>query len=172
MMLTINRFVADMKLAHYLHIAPRTLFMAQGLATLVGAIVQCGVTVFMITRIDGVCTSDAPGGFTCPHGRVTYSSSLIWGMSFPSVALCSVHLKLTLNRSSRTPENLLRWPNLQQSTMVLPRRPRRRAGHVYFGPKMEAIQLYLLACCLWGYESRSPGDRDKFLIVVGCERCF
>ncbi|KAE8152880.1 OPT oligopeptide transporter protein-domain-containing protein [Aspergillus avenaceus] len=76
-------FVADMKLAHYLHIAPRTLFLAQGLATLVGAIVQCGVTVFMITRIDGVCTSDAAGGFTCPHGRVTYSSSLIWGALGP-----------------------------------------------------------------------------------------
>lgn len=78
--LTCCRFVADMKLAHYLHIAPRTLFAAQGLATLVGAIVQCGVTVFMITRVGGVCTPDAEGSFTCPHGRVTYSSSLIWGM--------------------------------------------------------------------------------------------
>ncbi|KAJ6100288.1 hypothetical protein N7467_001823 [Penicillium canescens] len=76
-------FVADMKLAHYMHIAPRTLFVAQGLATLVGAIVQCGVTVFMITRIKGVCTSDAEGDFTCPHGRVTYSSSLIWGAIGP-----------------------------------------------------------------------------------------
>jgi len=68
-----------MKLAHYLHIAPRTVFLAQGLATLVGAIVQCGVTVFMITRIDGMCSSDNSSGYTCPHGRVTYSSSLIWG---------------------------------------------------------------------------------------------
>ncbi|KAK5805807.1 hypothetical protein VI817_000065 [Penicillium citrinum] len=76
-------FVADMKLAHYLHIAPRTLFVAQGLATLIGAIVQCGVTVFMITRIEGVCTTDAAGNFTCPHGRVTYSSSLIWGAVGP-----------------------------------------------------------------------------------------
>ncbi|KNG82706.1 oligopeptide transporter [Aspergillus nomiae NRRL 13137] len=76
-------FVADMKLAHYLHIAPRTLFLAQGLATLIGAIVQCGVTVFMITRIDGICTPNANGGFTCPHGRVTYSSSLIWGALGP-----------------------------------------------------------------------------------------
>jgi hypothetical protein len=73
------RFVADMKLAHYMHIAPRLLFVAQGLATLIGAIVQCGVTVFMITRIDGVCTPEAEGNFICPHGKVTYSSSLIWG---------------------------------------------------------------------------------------------
>ncbi|THC90533.1 hypothetical protein EYZ11_009996 [Aspergillus tanneri] len=35
-------FVADMKLAHYLHIPPRILFLAQGLATLIGAAVQCG----------------------------------------------------------------------------------------------------------------------------------
>lgn len=77
------RFVADMKLAHYLHIAPRTLFVAQGMATLVGAVVQCGVTVFMITRIRGVCTPEAEGGFTCPHGQVTYSSSLIWGKCRP-----------------------------------------------------------------------------------------
>ncbi|RHZ53120.1 small oligopeptide transporter, OPT family [Aspergillus thermomutatus] len=76
-------FVADMKLAHYLHIAPRTLFMAQGLATLVGAIVQCGVSVFMITRFDDICTPEADGGFTCPHGRVTYSASLIWGALGP-----------------------------------------------------------------------------------------
>ncbi|KAJ5729537.1 uncharacterized protein N7483_004045 [Penicillium malachiteum] len=77
-------FVADMKLAHYLHIPPRILFAAQGLATLVGAIVQCGVTVFMITRIDGICTADADGNFSCPHGRVTYSSSLIWGVIGPA----------------------------------------------------------------------------------------
>ncbi|KKK24716.1 oligopeptide transporter [Aspergillus rambellii] len=76
-------FVADMKLAHYLHIAPRTLFAAQGLATLIGAVVQCGVTVFMLTHIDGICTRDAEGGFSCPHGMVTYSSSLIWGVLGP-----------------------------------------------------------------------------------------
>lgn len=68
-----------MKFAHYLHIAPRTLFFAQGLATLVGAVVQCGVTVFMITRFDGICRPDADGDFICPHGLVTYSSSIIWG---------------------------------------------------------------------------------------------
>ncbi|RAH43933.1 small oligopeptide transporter, OPT family [Aspergillus brunneoviolaceus CBS 621.78] len=76
-------FVADMKLAHYLHIAPRTLFIAQGMATLIGAVVQCGVTVFMITRIHSVCTPKAAGGFSCPHGAVTYSSSLIWGALGP-----------------------------------------------------------------------------------------
>ncbi|KAL2830529.1 OPT oligopeptide transporter protein-domain-containing protein [Aspergillus cavernicola] len=77
-------FVADMKLAHYLHIPPRTLFFAQGLATLIGAIVQCGVTVFMITNFDNICTPNADGNFICPHGLVTYSSSLIWGALGPA----------------------------------------------------------------------------------------
>lgn len=68
-----------MKLAHYLHIAPRTLFFAQGIATVVGALVQAGVTIYILTNVDGVCSTNAPNGYTCPHGRVTYSSSLIWG---------------------------------------------------------------------------------------------
>ncbi|KAJ9285646.1 hypothetical protein DTO027B5_6445 [Paecilomyces variotii] len=76
-------FVADMKLAHYLHIAPRAVFLAQGIATLVGAIVQTGVTVFMITRIKGICASKDNNGYSCPHGEVTYSSSLIWGALGP-----------------------------------------------------------------------------------------
>ncbi|KAL1985003.1 hypothetical protein VTN96DRAFT_8456 [Rasamsonia emersonii] len=77
-------FVADMKLAHYLHIAPRTLFFAQGIATVVGALVQAGVTIYILTNVDGVCSTNAPNGYTCPHGRVTYSSSLIWGALGPS----------------------------------------------------------------------------------------
>lgn len=100
------RFVADTKLAHYLHIAPRTLFAAQGIATLIGALVQCGVAVFMLTRIAGVCTPEAEGNFTCPHGRVTYSSSPIWGKrrtliySLNLVAKCAKWILTCLQVSS------------------------------------------------------------------------
>lgn len=38
-------FAADMKMGHYLKIPPRTLFWAQGLATILGAITQVGVTL-------------------------------------------------------------------------------------------------------------------------------
>lgn len=38
-------FAQDMKLGHYLKIAPRTLFMAQGTATILGALTQVGVTL-------------------------------------------------------------------------------------------------------------------------------
>jgi phage shock protein PspC (stress-responsive transcriptional regulator) len=70
-----------MKLAHYLHIPPRMVFLAQGLATLIGALTQCGVTVYMVTRVHNICAMNNEDGYTCPHGRVTYSSSLIWGLS-------------------------------------------------------------------------------------------
>jgi hypothetical protein len=72
-------FIADQKLGHYLHIPPRSVFVAQGIATLIGALVQAGVTIRILQRVRGVCSTDAPAGYTCPHGRVTYSSSLIWG---------------------------------------------------------------------------------------------
>lgn len=74
------RFIADQKLGHYFHIPPRTVFLAQGTATLVGALVQAGLTLGVLEGVPNVCTSKQSGGYTCPHGTVTYSSSLIWGM--------------------------------------------------------------------------------------------
>ncbi|KAI5925218.1 small oligopeptide transporter [Camillea tinctor] len=76
-------FAADMKLGHYLKIPPRTLFFAQGLATVLGALTQTGVTLWMLGNVDGICDSDQPNGFTCPVGRTVYSSSVIWGLVGP-----------------------------------------------------------------------------------------
>lgn len=53
--------------------------MAQGLATLVGALVQAGLTIGVLDGVNNVCTSAQSDGYSCPHGQVTYSSSLIWG---------------------------------------------------------------------------------------------
>lgn len=72
------------KLAHYLKIPPRTLFFAQGLATILGALTQVGVTLWMLGNIDGICTDDQPNGFTCPNGETVYSSSIIWGLIGPA----------------------------------------------------------------------------------------
>ena len=38
-------FAQDMKLGHYLKIPPRTVFIAQGFAAVLGALTQCGVTL-------------------------------------------------------------------------------------------------------------------------------
>ncbi|KAI1490250.1 small oligopeptide transporter [Biscogniauxia mediterranea] len=76
-------FAADMKLGHYLKIPPRTLFFAQGLATVLGALTQTGVTLWMLGNVEGICDADQPNGFTCPVGRTVYSSSVIWGLVGP-----------------------------------------------------------------------------------------
>ncbi|OTA85845.1 hypothetical protein M434DRAFT_82435 [Hypoxylon sp. CO27-5] len=77
-------FAADMKLGHYLKIPPRTLFFAQGLATILGALTQVGVTLWMLGNVPDICSSDQPNGFSCPQGRTVYSSSVIWGLVGPS----------------------------------------------------------------------------------------
>ncbi|GFF31296.1 glutathione transporter 1 [Aspergillus lentulus] len=76
-------FAMDMKLGHYLKIPPRLLFVAQGTATILGALTQAGVTLWMLANIDGICTEDQPDGFSCPNGRTVYSSSVIWGLVGP-----------------------------------------------------------------------------------------
>ncbi|KAJ5546140.1 hypothetical protein N7494_003725 [Penicillium frequentans] len=77
-------FAMDMKLAHYLKVPPRTTFFAQGIATILGALTQAGVTIWMLGNIDGICQTDQADSFTCPNGRTVYSSSVIWGLVGPS----------------------------------------------------------------------------------------
>lgn len=72
------------KLAHYLKIPSRTLFFAQGLGTILGALTQVGVTLWMLGNVDGICDDDQPNGFTCPNGLTVYSSSIIWGLIGPA----------------------------------------------------------------------------------------
>lgn len=129
-----------MKLAHYLHIAPRTVFWAQGIATAVGAIVQCGVTVFLITHIDGICEINAAGGYTCPHGRVTYSSSLIWGKFCDLGPANSYTTNIALYRRLGTREKLLSRSTLWQLAVFLPRRPCRHSPDMSFISQMEDLQ--------------------------------
>lgn len=76
-------FAMDMKLAHYLKVPPRTCFVAQFVATILGALTQAGVTLWMLGNISGICESDQADGFTCPNGRTVYSSSVIWGLVGP-----------------------------------------------------------------------------------------
>jgi hypothetical protein len=37
----------------------------------------------MLGHIENICSSDQSNGFTCPHGRATFSSSVIWGAIGP-----------------------------------------------------------------------------------------
>ncbi|KAI9708754.1 MAG: hypothetical protein M1820_003709 [Bogoriella megaspora] len=76
-------FAQDMKLGHYLKVAPRTIFFAQGTATILGALTQTGVVLWMLGNINDICTEDQSDGFSCPNGRTTFSSSVIWGLIGP-----------------------------------------------------------------------------------------
>lgn len=77
-------FAQDQKLGHYFKIAPRTVFWAQGFATILGGLTQTGVTLWMLGNIQDVCSSDQPDSFTCPNGRTVFSSSVIWGLVGPA----------------------------------------------------------------------------------------
>ncbi|KXT13426.1 hypothetical protein AC579_9906 [Pseudocercospora musae] len=76
-------FAQDQKLGHYFKVAPRTVFFAQGFATVLGALCQTGVTLWMLGNINDICSSDQKDSFTCPNGRTVFSSSVIWGLVGP-----------------------------------------------------------------------------------------
>ncbi|KAI2782836.1 small oligopeptide transporter [Daldinia loculata] len=77
-------FVSDLKFGHYMKIPPRTMFMAQVVATTVSCFIQIAVLNFALGNIEGVCELTQPQRFTCPGGRVFFSASVIWGLIGPS----------------------------------------------------------------------------------------
>ncbi|KAK1250003.1 hypothetical protein MKX08_010006 [Trichoderma sp. CBMAI-0020] len=76
-------FVSDLKFGHYMKIPPRTMFMAQVVATTYSCIIQVLVLNTALNIIPDVCDEQQPERFTCPGGRVFYSASVIWGLIGP-----------------------------------------------------------------------------------------
>lgn len=76
-------FAQDMKLGHYMKVAPRLLFSAQLFATIWGSIVQIGVLRWSYGAIDNLCERGQSSGYTCPNGRVFFNASVIWGAIGP-----------------------------------------------------------------------------------------
>jgi OPT family oligopeptide transporter len=77
-------FVSDLKFGHYMKIPPRTMFMAQVVATTLSCFIQIAVLNFALSNIDGVCERTQPQKFSCPGGRVFFSASVIWGLIGPA----------------------------------------------------------------------------------------
>ncbi|KAI1805642.1 small oligopeptide transporter [Daldinia bambusicola] len=77
-------FVSDLKFGHYMKIPPRTMFMAQVVATTFSCFIQVAVLNFALGNIEGVCELTQPQRFTCPGGRVFFSASVLWGLIGPS----------------------------------------------------------------------------------------
>jgi hypothetical protein len=70
-------FVSDLKFGHYMKIPPRTMFMAQVVATTVSCFIQVLVLNFALRNIPGVCEPTQPEHFTCPGGRVFFSGTFL-----------------------------------------------------------------------------------------------
>lgn len=79
-------FLSDFKLGHYMKIPPRSMFIVQGLGTVIAALLNVMVSWWMLNSIDNICdTSALPSGspWTCPNDRVFYNASVIWGLVGP-----------------------------------------------------------------------------------------
>ncbi|KAF5704858.1 OPT family small oligopeptide transporter [Fusarium globosum] len=77
-------FASDMKLGLYMKIPRRTLFVAQLTACIVGSLTQNAVVLWMLHHVKDICESDQPNKYTCPQGRVNFSSSIVWGAVGPA----------------------------------------------------------------------------------------
>ncbi|KAK0720170.1 OPT oligopeptide transporter protein-domain-containing protein [Lasiosphaeris hirsuta] len=75
-------FSADLKLAHYLKIAPRFTFWAQMVPTLVSTFISVGVLQYQV-HIENICTSEAPFRFTCPGVNTFFTAAVFWGTVGP-----------------------------------------------------------------------------------------
>ncbi|KAM7189257.1 putative opt family small oligopeptide transporter [Rhypophila sp. PSN 637] len=77
-------FVSDLKFGHYMKIPPRTMFMAQVVATTFSCFIQIMTLNYALKTIPEVCTPTQPEHFTCPGGKVFFAASVIWGLIGPA----------------------------------------------------------------------------------------
>ncbi|KAJ5936413.1 OPT oligopeptide transporter [Penicillium verhagenii] len=78
------QFISDLKMGHYMKIAPRVMFSAQCIATLVAAFVSIGVNAWALENIPNICESDQAAGFNCEAITTFFTSSVIWGAIGPA----------------------------------------------------------------------------------------
>ncbi|BEJ00942.1 hypothetical protein CcaverHIS631_0507990 [Cutaneotrichosporon cavernicola] len=71
-------YANDLKLSHYVKIAPRHMFCAQIWGALVGTVVAVGQWNWLMD-VPGICTPDAPFRLICPAAQGDYSSFIFWG---------------------------------------------------------------------------------------------
>jgi OPT family small oligopeptide transporter len=76
-------FVADLKMAHYAKIPPRTAFIAQIYATVLAAFVALGVNHWVMENVEDLCTPGQVDRFKCPHTHSYFLSSVLWGVIGP-----------------------------------------------------------------------------------------
>jgi OPT family oligopeptide transporter len=80
-------FVQDLKLAHYVHIAPWVTFNCQVWGTFVCTLVSTAILNYQMTKIPDVCSPKQKDHFTCPVGSQFYTASVLWGTLGPKKML-------------------------------------------------------------------------------------
>ncbi|KAH9818914.1 putative oligopeptide transporter [Melampsora americana] len=85
--ITINQALilsADMKLAYYMKVPHRAVFVCQTISTVVGAVISMGVLDWQITEIPDLCSLNQPQHLVCRTYAQFFSSSVIYGAVGPS----------------------------------------------------------------------------------------
>lgn len=83
------QFSSDFKLGHYMKIPPRTLFVAQTIATCIAGSVQLAVQSWMFVNIEDICSDHQKDGFSCPSTQVFGTASVMWGVIGPRLQISS-----------------------------------------------------------------------------------
>jgi OPT family oligopeptide transporter len=76
-------FAGDLKLAHYVHIAPWVTFNCQMWATFVSTFVCTAVLNYQMTKIPDVCLPTQKDRFTCPEANTFFTDSILLGTLGP-----------------------------------------------------------------------------------------
>ncbi|XP_074321769.1 oligopeptide transporter 1-like [Silene latifolia] len=79
--------IRDLKLGHYMKIAPKAMFIAQLVGTIVSSQVNFATSWWLLTTIENVCNPESlPKGspWTCPGDNVFFNASIIWGVLGPA----------------------------------------------------------------------------------------
>ncbi|KAJ5088175.1 OPT oligopeptide transporter [Penicillium angulare] len=77
------QFVCDLKMGHYMKIAPRVTFSAQIVATFIAAFVSIGVNAWALANVPNICDDSQASGFNCEGITTFFTSSVIWGAIGP-----------------------------------------------------------------------------------------
>ncbi|XVE55645.1 hypothetical protein DITRI_Ditri03aG0175100 [Diplodiscus trichospermus] len=79
-------FLNDFKLGHYMKIPPRSMFVVQGIGTVIAGTVNLAVAWWLLTTVENICQDNLlpPNSpWTCPGDRVFFDASVIWGLVGP-----------------------------------------------------------------------------------------
>ncbi|KAI1170423.1 OPT family small oligopeptide transporter [Nemania sp. FL0916] len=77
-------FAQDLKLGHYMKVPPRTMFWSQLVASVWSAIVQIAVMNWALGNIPDVCSDRQADNYTCPGGRILFTTSVVWSTIGPA----------------------------------------------------------------------------------------